>query len=314
VAILQLRDAGKLGLDDAVQKHLPDYPAATASRSASCSPTPPASPTTPTDLARARRRPRHPCYPAADPRASRTSALEFPPGTDFDPSNSGYFLLGQSSRPVKRPASVDYLAPASSRPPACATPPRRATRLNDANARRALATGHEFSEDEVLVPLHGLDLSVYGGAAGIVSTPADLVRWDLALRTPGLLLSPPRSTRCSPPCATTTASAGSSRRSRGQTFVGHPGGVEGFNAAISRYLGDGVTVIALANTEAIDCRDIVLDTARSSYGEQSRPPTSSTTRHLSLRPCSRATSATSPHRALASEARRRRRQGAPRPA
>lgn len=52
-----------------------------------------------------------------------------------------------------------------------------------------MATGHEFSEDEILVPVTAFDLSVYRGAASVISTANDLVRLDHALRVPGLLLS-----------------------------------------------------------------------------------------------------------------------------
>jgi CubicO group peptidase (beta-lactamase class C family) len=122
-------------------------------------------------------------------------------------------------------------------------------------------------------PLHGLDLSVYGGAAGIVSTPADLVRWDLALRIPGLLLSrQTRSTRCSRPVRDGNYGLGwIVSQEHGQTIVGHPGGVEGFNAAIARYLGDGITVIALANTEAIDCRNVLDAVSAIAHGEAVDP-------------------------------------------
>ena len=101
-----------------------------------------------------------------------------------------------------------------------------------------------------------------GGAAGLVSTPADLLRWDRALRIANLVLSQASLDEMFRPAQNPAVSGKYGlgwivSQERGQTMVGHPGGVSGFNAAIARYLGDGITVLALANTEAIDCRNVL---------------------------------------------------------
>lgn len=264
VAILQLRDEGMLGLDDAVQKHLPDFPHKRVTIRQLLTHT--SGVPSYTDGAQLAGLEPGTVYPATKIRALfERSALEFPPGTDFDLSNSGYFLLGQIVEAVAKQPLADHLrarifAPAGM--PHTTLGGERKTLLG-----APMASGHEFSEEELLVPLVGLDLaSVYGGAAGIVSTPADLVRWDLALHTPGALLGAASIDEMFTAVRDDYGLGWIVTRSRSQTFVGHPGGVEGFNAAISRYLGDGITVIALANTEAIDCRDIVEDTSEIVYG------------------------------------------------
>lgn len=273
VAILQLRDAGKLGLDDPIKKHLRDYPAVgnritlrqLLSHTSGI-------PNYTEDLARARVVPGHPCSPRQIRDSFEDLPLEFPPGTDFDPSNSGYFLLGLVVEQVSGQSLDDYVRDNIARPAGM-----RHTTALDPSARPGapMAIGHQFSEDEVLVPVHALDLSVYGAAAGIVSTANDLARLDHALRVPGLLLSAPSLAEMYTPVRSNYGLGWTVQQEQGQTIVGHPGGVEGFNAAWLRYIdadSEGVTVIALANTEAVDCRHIARDLAAIVLGEEVPPP------------------------------------------
>jgi len=264
VAILQLRDEGKLSLDDAVTKHLPDFPHKQVKIRHLLTHTS-GVPSYTDGALLADLKPGKP-YPATTVRALfDKSALEFPPGTDFDLSNSGYFLLGQVIEALSKKPLADHLRARIFSPAAMPHTSLGGERSDVPGA--PLASGHEFSEEELLVPVEGLDLAtVYGGAAGILSTPADMVRWDLALHTPGALLSQASLDEMFTPVRDDYGLGWISTRTRGQSFVGHPGGVEGFNGAISRYLGDGITVIALANTEAVDCRDIVEDTSELIYG------------------------------------------------
>jgi hypothetical protein len=110
----------------------------------------------------------------------------------------------------------------------------------------------------------------------LVSTPADLLRWDRALRIANLVLSQASLDEMFRP-AQNPAVRGKYglgwivSQEHGQTMVGHPGGVAGFNAAIARYLGDGITVVALANTEAIDCRNVLDAVSAIAHGEAVDP-------------------------------------------
>ena len=264
VAILQLRDEGKLTLDDPVTRHLPDFPHKRVTIRHLLTHTSGVS--SYTDGAQLADLKPGKVYPAATIRALfDTAALEFPPGTDFDLSNSGFYLLGQVIEAVSKQPLADHFKARIFAPAGMPHTTLGGERTTVDGA--PMASGHEFSEEELLVPIDGLDLaSVYGGAAGIVSTPADLVRWDLALHTPGALLGQAALDEMFTESREDYGLGWIVTRSRSQTLVGHPGGVEGFNAQISRYLGDGVTVFALANTEAIDCRDIVDDAVEIAYG------------------------------------------------
>ncbi|MBL9102449.1 MAG: beta-lactamase family protein [Myxococcales bacterium] len=269
VAVLQLRDEGKLDLDDPVARHLSEFTDKRVTVRHLLSHT--SGVRSYTDSLPLLELEPHKTYPQGRILESfKDEPLEFPPGTDFDLSNSGYYLLGmlvervgkhkladELQRRIFRPAGMTHTSLGDERRPDPAAP---------------MTTGHEFSEEEVLVPVPGYDLaSVYGGAAGIVSTPADLVRWDAALASPGALLSQASFDEMTTPVREDYGLGWIVDHTRGQKFIGHPGGVEGFNSAIARYLGDGITVFAVANTETVDCRDIVEQATEIVYGGNPPP-------------------------------------------
>jgi hypothetical protein len=57
----------------------------------------------------------------------------------------------------------------------------------------------------------------------------------------------------------------------GRDVAGHPGGVDGFNAHFMRFLDDHTMVLAIANTEVVDCRSIANDVAALVYGHEPEP-------------------------------------------
>ncbi len=252
VATLQLRDAGKLSLDDAVSRYVPSFPHAAVSirhlltHSAGI-------PNYTDLLASSNLVPGTRYAPEFVLKLFREAPLDFPPGTEFAPSNSNYFLLGlvleaAAKKPLAEVLQAGIFSPAGMVHTSLGVP-------DDPSA--TMAVGYEFSEDEILVPVAAYDLSVYGGASGLVSSPDDLLRWDRALAKPGLLLSQASLDEMMAPVVQSYGLGWIVVREHGQTMVGHPGGVDGFNAAVARYLGDGISVIALANTVAIDCRDVI---------------------------------------------------------
>lgn len=273
VAVLQLRDRGLIDLDAPISKYIPDYPAIGARVTVRHLLTHTSGIPSYTDAAVfsvGHTRP----VSVADVRAIfQDLPLEFAPGTDFDLSNSGYFLLGQIVENVSRQPFSDYLtqnvfAPAGMRHSAIGGP--------------VDAIGHEFDEDEVLVPAAQRHASAYGAAAGMVSTAADLARWDRALRSPGLILSQKSLDEM------TVAGKGDYgigwflRREEGGPIAWHPGGVEGYNATVARFLRDGVTVFVLANTEAVDTRGVAYDLAQIVHGGDASAPKEHVEQPLSL--------------------------------
>lgn len=263
VAVLQLRDRGLVDLDAPVRKYIPDYPALGNRITVRHLLTHTSGIPSYTDAAvfavghtRA--------VAAADVRAIfQDIELEFAPGTDFDLSNSGYFMLGLLVEQVARQPFADYLrenvlAPAGMK--------------NSGVGLAATALGHEFDENEVLVPAAQRHPSAYGAAAGMVSTAADLARWDRALRTPGLVLAQKSLDEMTTVVRDEYGMGWFVRSDATGPIAWHPGGVEGYNATIARFLGDGVTVFVLANTEAVDTRAIAYDVAQIAHGGDVAPP------------------------------------------
>lgn len=272
-AVLQLRDRGLVDLDAPVRKYIPDYPATGSRITLRHLLTHTSGIPSYTDAAVfsvGHTRP----VTTADVRAIfQDLPLEFAPGTDFDLSNSGYFLLGQVVENVARQPFADYLthnilAPAGMKDSGIGLTPG--------------ALGHEFDEDEVLVPAEQRHFSAYGSAAGMVSTAADLARWDHALRTPGLVLAQKSLDEMTTVVRGEYGMGWFVRKDGGNTIAWHPGGVEGYNATIARFLGDGVTVFVLANTEAVDTRDVAYDLAQIAHGAEVQPPQEHTEVRLSV--------------------------------
>lgn len=264
VAVLQLRDRGLVDLDAPVRKYIPDYPAASGNRItlrhllSHTSGIPSYTDAAVFSVGHARA-----VSPAEVRAIFQELPLEFPPGTDFDLSNSGYFLLGQVVEQVARQPFAEYLqqnvlAPAGMKDSGIGLSPG--------------ALGHEFDEDEVLVPAAQRHVSSYGAAAGMVSTAADLARWDRALRTPGLVLAQKSLDEMTRIVRDEYGMGWFVRDDSTGPIAWHPGGVEGYNATIARFLGDGVTVFALANTEAVDTRSLVYDLAQIVHGAEVAPP------------------------------------------
>ena len=262
-------DAGKLGLDDPIAHHLPKYPHPTITIRHLLTHTS-GIPNYTDGLAPAGVKPGTRYEPQQIAAIFEKAALEFPPGSEFDPSNSGYFLLGMiiervAQVPLERYVRDNILSAAGMIQTSVGSEPALPGEL-------PVATGYEFSEDELLIPVAAPhDLSVYGGAAGMISSAADLLRWDRALRRPGLVLAQSSLDEMFTAAHETYGLGWIVLRERDQTMVGHPGGIEGFNAAIARYLGDEITVLALANTEAVDCRTVIAGVSAIAHGEPVEP-------------------------------------------
>lgn len=262
-AVLQLRDAGRLDLGDSLRKHLPDYPQTGAQITLRHLLSHTSGIPSYTDAQIFSVGSAGPVAPQRVRALFQDLPLEFPPGTDFDLSNSGYFLLGQVVEAVAHQPFADYVAqsllgPAGMRSSGVGAP--------------ADALGYAFDEAELLVPAEQRHPSAYGGAAAMVSTADDLALWDRALRRPGLVLSERSLREMTTEVRDEYGLGWFLRREGGRTLAFYPGGVEGYNSTIARSLDDGLTVFALANTEAVDTRAVVYDVLRIAAGEEALPP------------------------------------------
>src|SRR6266498_1905527 len=180
--IMLLVEAGKISLGDTIHKYLPDLPVAWRGVTLRHLLTHTSGIKDFADLADTETE-RAKDYTKAQIIALVSGApLEFRPGEKWNYSNTGYFLLGMIIERVSGKPYEDFLRERILRPLGMAD-----TRLNDLNEivpRRAagyvLRNGHLYNAQPVS-PTHTY------AAGGLLSTAADLAKWDAALYTEKVL-------------------------------------------------------------------------------------------------------------------------------
>ena len=187
--------------------------------------------------------------------------LEFEPGTQFNYSNSGYFLLGYILETISGMNYGDLLVNQIFQP----------LGMNDTgfDSHSAIianrAAGYE-KRRRSYVNARYLDMSAVYAAGFMYSTTEDLAKWDAALYTNKLLtaeymdlfLKPHQETKegfnygygwahGDLPIGTSADLA---------TVISHDGGINGFNTRITRIVKDKILIVMLNNTGAAPLRDI----------------------------------------------------------
>ena len=172
--------------------------------------------------------------------------LEFTPGEKHAYSNTGYILLGMVIEKVSGRKYGEFLAERIFQPLGMGS-----TRANDLHAViPGRAQGHTWDGE-------GLRLGEYHSAtqpfaAGmLVSTVADLVKWDAGLEklVPDLeLMWTP--TRLANGKDADYGLGWQVGRVNGRRMVSHGGGIPGFTTEIERFPEDKLTVIVLMNSDA----------------------------------------------------------------
>ena len=180
--------------------------------------------------------------------------LEFPPGTTWRYSNSGYILLGRVIAAASRQPYADFLQQNvfdvlgmndtgydANAPP----PPRHATGYLSPGVRPVL-----------------LDTSEFDAAGALYSTVEDLFVWDEALASGRLLsreaLEPAFTPQIPCPavgCALATDVGygyGWFVADQGQRYVYHWGRIDGFRSSNGFYPRDRLDVVVLSNLETTD--------------------------------------------------------------
>jgi len=268
-AIMLLVERGALSLDDPLHKHLPDYPeqgrGITIRQLLNHSSGIPSF----TDDHRHfdwRAEPH-----TTEALLARFSAepLEFEPGAEFDPSNSGYAVLGAVIEAASGKSYGEFLrhelfGPLAMGHSTVGEPPPQASQ----------AGGYLFSEDEQLIRFQpaNLELSSFGAAGNIVTSADDLSRWAIALFEGRLLNNETLDLMLASSNDDGYALGWIPEREFGQDVIGHPGGTEGINAAIRYYRGDRTLLIAIANNDVIDARSVVEEIGQITHGRSPTPP------------------------------------------
>ena len=187
--------------------------------------------------------------------------LEFEPGADTAPSNSNYFLLGAIVERVTGQAFGDFVRDHQFQPAGMT-----ATSFGDAFPSGEQAEGNVWNAEEILEPPGPIDMSTFGAAGGVVASPADLVKWDRALRE-GLFVGRDAREQLA---SATDAGYGFGwvvSRAYGQRLLSFPGAIDGYSGGMLRFERDGTTIVVLANTEVVPGSVVAQDVAMMVYGD-----------------------------------------------
>jgi CubicO group peptidase (beta-lactamase class C family) len=267
-AILQLRDAGMLQLSDTVADHLPEYSqGGPDGRRITIEQLLDHTSGIPnyTDLPQFHR------WKALPHRTEELVGrfselpLEFEPGSDFDPTNSGYYLLGAIIERTSGMSYGEYVQKYIVEPTGMT-----ATGFGDAYHTGQQARGNVWNEEEKLDPPDPIDMSVFGAAGGLTSTALDLARWDAALYE-GRVLSHASVEQMFDPNRYGYGFGWLVDEAYDQRTLWFPGAIDGFNSAILRFTGDRTLVVVLCNTEVVPALRVAQDIGMMLYGEQPPP-------------------------------------------
>ena len=175
--------------------------------------------------------------------------LDFPPGTRYSYSNTGYLLLGYITSMVSHKTFEQSLQERILTPLGMTQ-----TRFEPARGAPGLADGYtQFG-------LGPAELSIpegrgwIGAAGGIWSTPADLMKWDLALMEGKVLNAKSWKTMTTPrelkDGRSSAYGCGQQLRDRGSLLVlVHGGGVSGFGARNAMIPATRSAVVVMANAD-----------------------------------------------------------------
>ncbi|WP_263377258.1 serine hydrolase domain-containing protein [Granulicella paludicola] len=247
--ILQLRDQGKLSVDDTLSVYLPDAPHAKEVTLRNLL-------THTSGL--------HDYLEGPDAEMDKLIAqpisyqnllarvaslpLDFPPGSQWSYSNTGYMLLGRVIEAVSGEPYKDYLQHHILNP----LHMNHTFTTADEDRLANMAIGYRYREGklELAPPLD----STWGQSAGfLISDLADLSRWDRSLRD-GTIVSPASYREMSTAFMTTkngSADYGFGlfvASMYGQPRIGHTGGSQGFTTADEYYPEQRLRLIAFTNS------------------------------------------------------------------
>jgi len=250
--ILLLQERGRLNVHDPVSRYLSDLPAAwraiTIHQLLTHTSGIPNNTSSPDGATRDRigATPRQLIGPVTD------RPLDFPPGTNWNYSNTGYVLLGMIVEKVSGQSYADFLK-------INIFEPLEMTNSGYDTAREILkerASGYEVIDGHI-ANADFIDMTVPFSAGGIYSTVEDMFRWNEALTENGKLLAPDSLKQMFTEYPEATHEGQHygygvviSRLKFGRLLYYHGGGVEGFSSSIQRYPNDRVCIVILSNFDS----------------------------------------------------------------
>lgn len=266
-SIMQLVEAGKIGLDDPVSKYYAASPAAWSKI---------------TVKHLLNHRSGIPSYtglpgffekqlgvdrtPEQVVELTRDMPLEFEPGAKFNYNNTGYVLLGYIIEKVSGQSYADYLSAHIFTPLGL----KHSGYDDTTTLIPDRAAGYSF-ENGVWTNSVYISMTLPHAAGSLYSTVDDLLVWEQALFA-GKVVSQAS-------LAAMTADYGEgygfgleTQDGQGHKSIGHSGGIPGFSTYMARFPDDGLTLIALGNLETARSTSVVKDIARLWLGLPEPPP------------------------------------------
>jgi CubicO group peptidase (beta-lactamase class C family) len=192
--------------------------------------------------------------------------LAFDPGTGFDYSNTGYYMLGMV---IERVSGKDYCAYLHDE---FFEPLGLARTRCDSNTEviKGRAQGYTLAA-ETLVNDRGLATGTTFAAGGLLASAHDLVVWADALAT-GKVVSAASYKLMSTPAALTGGGAHDYGFGLiidsldGHARIQHGGDIFGFNCMLARFPDDGVTVAVMSNSLPISSTRVANRLSRAALG------------------------------------------------
>lgn len=272
-AVMKLVEQNKLSLDDTLDKMLPDYPA-------------PSKPVTLRHLLNhtsgiwsctdseefMERDATLELTPDQVIATFKDKPLEFDPGTKWNYSNSGYYLLGEiiehaSGKPYAQFVQDELFTPLS------------LTHTRYENNQEIIpnrAQGYGFN-GKTRVNDKPIGADVPGAAGSLLSTGSDLARWNIALVNGKVISADSYALMTTP----TILPDGSNTKYgfglvmdnwESRPRISHGGGIFGFTSQLAYFPNEQITVAVIANTEAFDPGKVAASVARAALGLEEFQP------------------------------------------
>jgi D-alanyl-D-alanine carboxypeptidase len=251
-ALMQLVEAGQVGLDDPVTSYLPDYPTQGHEVSIRHLLTHTSGIKSYTALGDA-------FWLKAGPLdLSHTEMLalfkdepfDFAPGEEYRYNNSGYYLLGMIIEEVSGESYNDYLDSHLFGPLGLS----RSSYCHESQIIRGRAEGYEQGGGW-LVNDASISMNTPGAAGALCSTVPDLLSWSVALRSGRVVSEASYQTMTTPGrlndgSAITYGFGLVLTPLEASSRVAHSGGINGFTTRMSHYPESGLDIVVLSNTSS----------------------------------------------------------------
>jgi D-alanyl-D-alanine carboxypeptidase len=278
-AIMKLHEQGKIGLDDSIDRYLPDFD--TEGHTVTIRQLLTHTSGIPNYTAQPDFMSKYAPRDLSDKELLATIKgvpFDFEPGTKWQYSNTNFYLLGMIVAKVSGMSYADYMQRTLFGP--LGLTHTRYGAMAPIIPERARGYSYDFANHELLnaVPL---SMNVPGGAGALVSTAGDLLRWQIAL-TGGRAVTPASYREMIDSAVPTGQGDGrygfglGIGKTNGHEVVSHNGGINGFNSVLS-YMPDlGLRVAVISNSEVMFSDMVSNDIFAALTSDKPLPPLRST--------------------------------------